>query len=212
MIEHRLLWNKRYFVPHLYRGQVNTGAVFAPEIVDAIAKEAFKNHQWLYWSRRMILPKMFDAGLCTGMSAWVLLKFAQQETNYEEIYQSAIMQARILLPQAFSQIMADCALMPIRLLMRLKYHFDVMDFRQFALLMIIPQLCNVHQLARAHTLVPYRIISQEHIHQIFVYDCNYPDEEDRKIILDELSGTWRYDHFSSKDWYWSILPLATFYF
>lgn len=196
MIEYHLMLNNKPFDPALYQGKVNTGALFTAEVVADIAREAYHNNPLLIEIGKLILPKMFDAGLCTGMSAWTLLKFAHEGNLLEEIYQSAILQARILSPQVVKRVAADCVLSHHLLLKRLIDGIISENFLEFPLLMLIPRLNNMINLAHAHTLVPYKITIKGTFYMIDVYDCNYPKEK-RTIILEEREGCWRYSNFSN---------------
>lgn len=203
----RLYYQGQPFVLQQERGALNTGAVFPAEELQLIRQEAFADNKILQQSSALVLPAMFAAGLCTGMSGWTLLHFAQQTDGLDEWHHSAVLQARILRTTIWRQALADYTAEPDHLIERLINGLQAEDYQEFPLLMIIPRIGNIMRLAEAHTLVPYQISSQGNLFQIWVYDCNSPGNPQRMIKWDRLSGCWKYEQFHSGQWYLSILPL-----
>ena len=205
-------WALRYtdqpFVPQLVRGALNTGAVFAEDELAIIRREAFPESKLLQQSSALVLPKMFAAGMCTGMSAWTLLRFAQKTEGLEEWHHSAVLQARILRASVWRQVLADHAAEPEVVLDRLLEQMRSAEPEDFPLLLIVPRMGNLLQLAHAHALVPYRAAAQGNLYKLSVYDCNAPGDPQRRVKWDRLSGCWKYDQFHSGQWFIASLPLG----
>lgn len=204
-------WVLRYadqaFIPQLVRGAVNTGAVFEEEELAAIRQEAFPESRLLQQSSVLVLPRMFAAGMCTGMSAWTLLRFAEQTAGLEEWHYSAVLQARILRASVWRQVFTDHAAESEGVLDRLLDRMTSPDYTEFPLLLIVPRVGNLLQLAHAHALVPYRASAQGNLYQISVYDCNAPGDPQCVVKWDRLSGCWKYEKFHSGQWFITALPL-----
>ena len=196
------------FVPQLVRGALNTGAVFAEDELAAIRREAFPENKLLQQSSALVLPRMFAAGMCTGMSAWTLLRFARQTEGLEEWHHSAVLQARILRASVWQQALLDHAASPEAVMDRLLEQMCSTDHREFPLLLIVPRIGNLLQLAHAHALVPYLAAAQGNLYQISVYDCNAPGDPQCKVKWDRLSGCWKYERFHSGQWFIASLPLG----
>ena len=204
----QLVYEKEPFTPQLVRGSLNTGASFSAQELQDIRRQAFPDNPLLQQSSAMVLPKMFASGLCTGMSAWTLLRFAQRTQGLEELTFSAILQARILRPTVWQQALGDYTQEADPLLAQLTTLMTSDEYQDFPLLMIIPRIKNILHLACAHTLVPYRIAAQGNLYQIWVYDCNAPGDPHCLLKWDRLSGCWKYGHFHSGQWYIAVMPLA----
>ena len=207
MKEWVLRYQDKAFIPQMLRGALNTGAVFEEDELAAIRREAFPENKLLQQSSALVLPKMFASGMCTGMSAWTLLRFAQQTEGLEEWHHSAVLQARILRASVWRRVLADYAADAETVLDRLLENLTAEEACDFPMLMIVPRMGNLLQLAHAHALVPYRASAQGNLYQISVYDCNAPGDPQRVVKWDRLSGCWKYNQFHSGQWFISSLAL-----
>ncbi len=207
MKEWVLSYQGKAFIPQMLRGSLNTGAVFEEPELSAIRREAFPESKLLQQSSALVLPKMFASGMCTGMSAWTLLRFAQRTQGLKEWHYSAVLQARILRASVWRRVLADYAADETTVLDRLLENLTADDVSNFPLIMIVPRVGNLLQLAHAHALVPYRATAQGNLYQISVYDCNAPGDPQRVLKWDRLSGCWKYNQFHSGQWFISCIPL-----
>lgn len=207
MKEWVLRYEERAFVPQLVRGALNTGAVFEEAELAAIRREAFPENKLLQQSSALVLARMFAAGMCTGMSAWTLLRFAQRTAGLEEWHHSAVLQARILRAGVWRQVLADYTAEPEWILDKLLEQMLSVEPDDYPLLLIVPRVGNLLQLVHAHALVPYRASAQGNLYQLSVYDCNAPGDPQRVVKWDRLSGCWKYERFHSGQWFIASLPL-----
>lgn len=200
-------WQLRHegqaFYPQKYKGILNESCQFSKSQLQAIKEEAFGERGKRYLGGEYMLDKIFRAGMCTGLSAWVLLNYVGKRPAGEEKWGAAVLQARVLSPGFWRRCLADYNVSPSLAVESLKKGWDSGEYHEYGLLFIVPRLGNLAQINNAHALLPYKIMMKSNHVQIAVYDCNDPFATASIINLDLLSGDWQYHGFNSTRWYLS---------
>ncbi|MDK2824529.1 MAG: hypothetical protein PWQ67_283 [Clostridia bacterium] len=152
-----------------------------------------------------ILKITLASGVCSGISAYTLLKFTKNDKEFNEadLY-IAILQARTWCSYFIRQCIKSYFYPVPRVIKDFQFNLNNGSLENLPLFCFLPRLFYFNNIFWAHTVIPYGWREGLTHFYIKICDSNYPGEDKKVLKINKNTGYWYYDKKDSSKWILTI--------